>query len=177
MIRRDKPLVLIADDDIVIREILQETLFGAGYAVETASDGDTAVALFDQVNPDIVLLDVVMPGRDGFAVCDYIRQRPHGEHVPILMITARNSLATIHEAFRVGATDVVPKPINWTALLHRLHFVLRTSQAAREAKLTAARHNALMRAAPDLILRLSFDGTVLDASTPMSEKTTGTPAS
>ena len=137
MTLRDKPLVLIADDDIVIREILQETLLGAGYAIETAADGDSAVAIYDRLNPDIVLLDVVMPGRDGFAVCDYIRRRPSGEHVPILMITARNSLATIHEAFRVGATDIIPKPINWTALLHRLHFVLRTSQAAENSVITA----------------------------------------
>ncbi len=168
MTNSNKPLVLVADDDIVVLEILKETLLGAGYDVYTAADGNDAVDAYDRVQPDIVLLDVVMPGRDGFSVCSYIRSRPSGEHIPILIITARNSLATIHQAFNVGATDIVPKPINWTALLHRLHFILRASKAVREAKLTTARHQALLRAAPDLILRLQGDGTVIDVSTPLN---------
>ncbi|MGB1109627.1 MAG: diguanylate cyclase domain-containing protein [Gammaproteobacteria bacterium] len=172
---KEKPLVLVADDDVVIRELLQETLSGAGFDVITAEDGEQAIASFDKEHPDLALLDVVMPFRDGLQVCNHIRTSSRGEHMPILVITARTSLSMIHEAFRAGATDVLLKPINWTGLLQRLHALLRASDSLRRAQMSTARLRALLKAAPDLTLRLSLDGTILDVSASLTNSQANEP--
>ncbi|MGB0721561.1 MAG: diguanylate cyclase domain-containing protein [Gammaproteobacteria bacterium] len=164
----DKPLVLVADDDEIVREMLRETLLAAGFEVVTADNGQRAMDLFDARRPDIALLDVVMPVRDGLQVCTHIRTDARGEHTPILIITARTSLSMIHEAYRAGASDVLLKPINWMGLLQRLHGQLRAAESMRDIQTYSARLRALSNAAPDLTLRLSLDGTVIDASTSMN---------
>ena len=125
-------LVLVIDDEPSMRLLMREALEQAGFAVKEAEDGEQALVLFSQLQPDVVLLDVMLPGMDGFAVCTAIRSLPGGEHTPILMVTGFDNVASIHHAYEVGATDFITKPINWPILGYHIRYMLRASRAFRE---------------------------------------------
>jgi DNA-binding response OmpR family regulator len=124
-----RPLVLVVDDDRLIRLFVRATLEQAGFRVEEAADGSQALALFPCIHPDLVLLDVTMPGMDGFSVCTTLRQMPQGTHTPILMLTGLEDEASVNRAYEVGATDFTTKPINTALLGHRVRYLLRASCA------------------------------------------------
>lgn len=126
---RQQALVLIVDDDISLRMLMRASLQKVGYRVAEAEDGQQALDMFGELNPDAVLLDVMMPGLDGFETCQRLRQLPGGEHTPVLMVTGLEEVDSIHRAFEVGATDFVSKPINWTMLGYRVRYMLRASEA------------------------------------------------
>ncbi len=110
-----------------------QTLRHAGFEVTASDNGEEALRLFDAGQFDLVLLDVMMPGLDGFEVCRQLRQRPRGATLPILMLTGLNDTESIEAAFRIGATDFVTKPINWTLLNHRVRYCMRACIAAENA--------------------------------------------
>src|SRR5262245_10944651 len=124
-LQRDRPLVLVVDDDMVLRPMMCEILRQRGFAVEEAENGTLALAAFVCIRPDIVLLDVMMPGLDGFATCAALRKLPGGEHTPVLMVTGRNDNESIKRAYEVGATDFIAKPLNWEILTQRVRYMLR----------------------------------------------------
>src|SRR5690242_15465069 len=131
--------VLVADDDPVMRLLMLEMLAQVGLDAVEAGDGEEALAVFDRIAPDLVLLDVEMPRLDGFGVCRAIRAREHERShghghshaagVPIIMVTGGDDLEAVTQAYEVGATDFVSKPINWPILGHRVLYVLRASDA------------------------------------------------
>jgi len=129
-----QPLVLVVDDGITIRLLVREALEQAGFAVEEASDGHQALAMFRRLKPDMVLLDVMMPELDGFQTCAALRQFPAGEHIPIVMLTGLEDEVSIRRAYEVGATDFITKPINWVLLGHRVRYLLRASRAITELR-------------------------------------------
>ena len=131
---RATPLVFIVDDEPSMRLLMREALEQAGFAVEEAADGAQALALFPQLRPDIVLLDVMMPGMDGFAVCTALRCLPGGEYTPILMVTGFDNVDSIHHAYEVGATDFITKPISWPILGYHIRYMLRASRAFQELR-------------------------------------------
>lgn len=131
---RETPLVLIVDDDETMRLLASETLVESGFTVEEATDGLAGVESFERLKPDIVLLDVQMPGLDGFTVCSRLRCMPGGEFVPVLMMTGLNDTESINRAYQSGATDFVTKPLNWAHLGHHLRYVLRSSRTAEELR-------------------------------------------
>jgi diguanylate cyclase (GGDEF)-like protein len=122
--------LLIVDDDLLLRSMAANTLQHAGFVVRDASSGEEALALFDSGAFDLVLLDVMMPGLDGYEVCRRIRATAAGARVPILMLTGLNDTESIDLAYRFGATDFITKPINWTLLSHRVRYALRAALAA-----------------------------------------------
>jgi len=126
------PKALIVDDDYVMRMLEQETLAQFGFEVVEAADGEQALALLDEAPPDLVLLDVEMPGIDGFQVCRRLRQVWDMTRVPVIMVTGMDDLASINQAYESGANDFVAKPINWPILGHRARYVWRSAQAARQ---------------------------------------------
>ena len=144
---RPKPLVLVVDDDTASRIILREALEQADFAVEEADGGAPAVPTFTSCVPDIVLLDIVMPVMDGFAVCAAIRKLPGGAHVPIVMMTGLDDTASIHRAFEVGATSFVTKPINYLLLTYRLQYLLRGQRTADQLRESEARLSRAQRLA------------------------------
>ncbi|MDX2495409.1 MAG: EAL domain-containing protein [Desulfuromusa sp.] len=125
----NKPLILVVDDDLATRLLMRASLEKAGYRVEEAEDGLVAVAEFEQLKPDVILLDVMMPKLDGFDTCRAIRKLPSGEHTPVLMVTGLEDIDSIHRSFESGATDFTTKPINWTVLNYRVKYMLRASEA------------------------------------------------
>lgn len=126
---RAVPLVLVADDDPTMRLLIRESIEQAEFTVIEAADGRQALDAFDCRRPDVVVMDVKMPEMDGFTACREIRQRPFGEHIPVLMVTGLDDLESINRAFEMGATDFVCKPINWAVLTHHVRYLYRASRA------------------------------------------------
>ena len=130
-------------------------------AVE-ASDGVQALARYQELAPDLVLLDVEMPGLDGFAVCREIRRLETHAVAPIIMVTGGDELESVTKAYEAGATDFVSKPINWPILGHRVLYVLRASDAITRLRIADAQHRAVLAAIPDTFFRMNRDGYYLD---------------
>jgi len=124
--------VLIVDDDFTTRLLARESLEGAGFEVSETEDSGKALELFDRLNPEIILLDVLMPGIDGFTVCKQIRRHPEGWNTPILMMTGLDDIESIKKAYDTGATDFISKPCNWLVLSYRVRYMLRASQILKD---------------------------------------------
>ncbi len=120
-----KVSALIIDDDVRMLRMMQRTLELEGYHVRTASDGEAALAIFDEENPDLVLLDIIMPGMDGYAVCQNIREF---SQVPIIMVTAKDNSEEKVEGLDTGADDYVTKPFSASELTARVRAVLRRTK-------------------------------------------------
>ena len=112
--------MLLVDDDPNVIEILTESLRGKGYEIESASDGEEALAKFDSFQPDLVVLDVVLPKKDGFEVCDEIRARDVHRDVPVIMISASSIQDSMLKGFRSGAQDYIKKPFSLKEVLAKI---------------------------------------------------------
>ncbi len=156
------PLILVVDDDAGTRLLAEAALRKAGYAVVNASDGEEGVAACERHRPDLVLMDAVMPGMDGFTAVRRIREMPGRERMPIVMMTGLDDLASIQRAYEVGITDFATKPVNWVVLGYRVGYILASSRAFLDLARSEEKTRALVRAIPDLIFRIGDDGTVLD---------------
>lgn len=128
---------MIVDDDAMLREIMAETLHDNGYTIIQAENGQEGLDLFDQTEPDLILVDVMMPIINGYEFCTALRQQPNGRNVPVIFMTGKNDVDAIEMAFNSGATDFIPKPIDWHIIGHRVQYTLRASQAMKEATRSA----------------------------------------
>jgi two-component system response regulator MprA len=117
------PAILVVDDDAPIRRMLERTLGAEGYAVTSAPDGGGALAQLERATPDLVVLDVGMPGVDGLAVCRRVRSR--GLALPILLLTARDAVEDRVAGLDAGADDYLVKPFAPEELLARVRALLR----------------------------------------------------
>jgi DNA-binding response OmpR family regulator len=117
-----EPRILLVEDDPTIRAMTQLSLQRDGFAVDTAADGAAGLAQFQSQPPDLVLLDVMLPGLDGVSVCRTIRE---GSVVPIVMLTARTDPIDVVLGLEAGADDYVTKPFEPSILAARLRAVLR----------------------------------------------------
>jgi signal transduction histidine kinase len=148
MMNERRSTILIIDDDPIARLLAREALEQSGWVVEEAENGRLGLEAFARLHPDLVLLDVLMPEMGGFAVCTELRRLPEGMHVPVLIMTGLEDYQSITQAYDVGATDFIVKPINGLLLGHRVRYMLRASQAMRDlrdsqGKLMQARDAAL----------------------------------
>jgi DNA-binding response OmpR family regulator len=120
------PTVLLVDDDARLREIVGMALEGEGYRVTTADSAEDAVRLLDRDDPDLLILDVMLPGRDGFELCRDIRTR---SPLPILMLTAKTDTVDVVVGLESGADDYVTKPFVTKELVARIRALLRRSRS------------------------------------------------
>ncbi|MDY6899253.1 MAG: PAS domain-containing protein [Cyanobacteriota bacterium] len=127
-------LILVVDDDELTRIQLRELLKSAGYWVAEAGNGEEALAAYSQLQPEIVLLDALMPLMDGFACCARLRQLPGGKDIPILMITALYDQSSVERAFGAGATDYITKPIQWLVLRSRIHRLVEARRTMKQLR-------------------------------------------
>ncbi len=125
------PLVLIVDDDATFRMLSRMSLEQDELRVEEAMSGEAAVEFVSSTMPDIIILDLQMPGMDGFAVCEQIRRLPDGTFVPILIMTGLDDVDSIAQAYERGATDFIVKPCHGLMLSQRVRYMLRASQTMR----------------------------------------------
>jgi DNA-binding response OmpR family regulator len=116
-----KGTILVVDDNPDNVEILRAFLESRGYAVAQAPDGRTALARMEQVRPELVLLDVMMPGMDGWQVCRTIKSHPEfGGNTRVVMVTAKGAFEDKFEGLRSGADDYVVKPVDFKDLLEKV---------------------------------------------------------
>jgi DNA-binding response OmpR family regulator len=120
--------ILVVDDDPSSLDIVRTYLESRGYTVATAVDGKDALGKLEEVQPAVVLLDVMMPGMDGWEVARIVKNHPDFQKVRVIMLTARSDFADKHEGLRAGADDYLVKPIQLEELGRRIERNL----AARE---------------------------------------------
>jgi len=121
--------ILIVDDEPALQETLAYNLTRQGYAVETAGDGHAAIEVARRINPDLIVLDIMLPGLDGFEVCRILRQETN---VPILMLTARDDEIDRVIGLEMGADDYLTKPFSMREFLARVKAHLRRIRLIRE---------------------------------------------
>lgn len=154
--------ILIVDDDRAMRLLLKLAIEVEGYTVIEAKDGEECLAKFAQHQPQMVLLDAVMPGMDGFTCCQCLRQQARQQsaivanspdspgweitelvEVPVLMITVLDDSDSVDRAFEAGATDYVTKPIHWAVLCQRVRRLLNAYWATMQLQAQIERERAL----------------------------------
>uniref|UniRef100_UPI00097C8420 putative bifunctional diguanylate cyclase/phosphodiesterase n=1 Tax=Pelomonas sp. KK5 TaxID=1855730 RepID=UPI00097C8420 len=158
--------ILFADDDSSTRSMMRALLRRLGAEVTLAVNGMEALMLFRASPQDMVLLDVDMPGMDGYEVCTTLR-REAGELLPIVMVTGMDYGGSVERAYECGATDFIAKPINWAMLGHRLRHLIRNHQTqlalqaaegrAGELTISLRRANEELRAANETLQRRAFE--------------------
>lgn len=121
-------LVLIVDDEDMIRSLLRLTLVRAGYEVTEAETGEEGIIIVREQEPDLVLLDVMMPGIDGFAVCEQIRQDPVVGDIPVIMLSARKDPRSRQAGKQAGATFYLTKPWVTDELLWHVNEALNPTE-------------------------------------------------
>ncbi len=152
--------VLIVDDDPVFALLASETLLQGGFDVAVAGSTTEALALIATRTPDLLLLDVDLPGGDGYGLCAELRLRPGGAEVPIVMVTGHDDTESIARAYEAGATDFIHKPVLWPTLPHRVGFILRAQDSKLALQASEQKNRALLQALPDAILIIGADGSV-----------------
>jgi two-component system response regulator MprA len=128
--------ILVVDDEPQLRRALERALKLEGYAVDLAGDGDAALASLGAAPPDAIVLDVLMPRRDGLSVCRELRHR--GDRTPVLMLTAKDAIEDRVDGLDAGADDYVVKPFALEELLARLRALLRRSDGGGDEQLSYA---------------------------------------
>lgn len=123
--------IMIIDDDSMIRLMTSRALTEAGFQIVCAESAEAGIALFGEATPDLVLMDIMLPGINGFEACAHLRQLPAGQHLPIIVMTGLEDRESVVSAFQSGATDFITKPIVWALLPFRVRYALRASAALR----------------------------------------------
>ena len=118
------PVVLVVDDDATIRRLLQITLETEGFAVLTAADGNEGLQRAKNDGPDLVLLDIMMPGMDGLQVCHTLKNDPECKDMPIVLLSAKAQSHDVELGMRVGADDYITKPPDLIDLVERIRRLL-----------------------------------------------------
>jgi diguanylate cyclase (GGDEF)-like protein len=126
--------ILLADDSVVVRAVVREQLTSQGFTVLEAGDGDAALAICRRVLPDIVLLDVDMPRRDGHSVLVELRRSERTRDIPVVFLTGRVDVADAVEGLRLGAHDYLRKPVEPVELIARVSAALRIKDLQGELR-------------------------------------------
>jgi DNA-binding NarL/FixJ family response regulator len=129
-----RPTVLVIDDQPAMLNLLIEALEPAGFNVLVALQGDMALTLLDKITPDVILLDAVMPGIDGFETCRRIKRRPALTLVPVIFMTGLTDTSNIVDGLAAGGVDYVTKPISPDEVIARLRVHLANAQLTRSAQ-------------------------------------------
>jgi two-component system alkaline phosphatase synthesis response regulator PhoP len=150
--------ILVVDDEENIRELVRYNLAREGYQVTTVGSGEEALKLASEKLPDLIVLDLMLPGIDGFDVCRQLKNDAHTVHIPIVMLTVKGEESDIVVGLELGADDYITKPFSPKVLLARLKAVLRRrdkepvgeSDTLRIGELTIhpGRHEVLIQGKP-----------------------------
>ena len=155
--RRTQPLALVVDDDEGVRLVIRASLEAADFVVEEAEDGREALAAFQRLAPDLMLLDVLMPHMNGFATCLAMRALPNAAQIPIVMVTGLDDVESIKRAYEVGATDFITKPIDRMMLCQRVRYILRAGQTLQAFDRSERQLRGLIRERSESVVDLHDD--------------------
>ncbi len=167
--------VLIVDDDPILREVLAEQLGGLGWDVATAENGEAALSELFRDLPDMAIVDISMPKLDGFGLLRHLRQNPRTIDLPVIVCTSHNDREPIEQAYMLGASSFVTKPVNWPQFLHHAQFVMRNGETERALRAAEAEALASSRMKSAMFQVLSHELktplTALIGMTDVMEKT------
>jgi signal transduction histidine kinase len=152
-----RPTLLIVDDDPTARQVAQAILTADNYEFRHANGGEAALAEIARHEPDLVLLDVMMPGIDGFEVCHRIRTRPTRAYVPVMLLTALDSATDLARGLNAGADDFISKPAPRIELRARVRSLLRIRRQHMELVEQGARLEAWGKQREDLVRMVVHD--------------------
>ena len=124
--------VLVVDDEPMARTLLRLMLVRAGFEVVEAEDGYDALDKLKEDEPDVMILDVMMPGIDGFHVCETVRAAPNTSNLPIIMLSAKTDLESVKRGLRLGANKYLTKPISPEELTRQVRDVLQENINSRK---------------------------------------------
>jgi diguanylate cyclase (GGDEF)-like protein len=158
--RSQRPLVVIADDEDLGRLLLSEAAQACGLEPLAFDNGLAAMQACLTGEVAIVLLDVDMPGLNGFEVCRRLRAESRFASVPIVMVTGNEDQAAVSLAFEAGATDFISKPVNWALLPRRLEYILRNAASARALSERIVQVRTLVEAIPDPLWVVAPNGRI-----------------
>lgn len=147
------PRILVIDDDAAIAELVSVNLEMAGYDVSQASDGTRGQALALQLQPDLILLDLMLPQVDGFTICQRIRRDERTADIPVLMLTALSQTQNKVEGFNAGADDYLTKPFEVEEMLARVRALLRRTDRIPQA----AKHSEILSYGPLILVPERFE--------------------
>ncbi len=152
-----KPKVLAVDDDVVLTGFITGTLMSQGFAVKSLSDPIHVLETLEEFEPDLILLDVVMPGLSGYDVCRLLRSMERWQRLPILFLTSKSSPEGRSAAFRAGGDDILAKPILTEELLSRVRSRLELSSSLKQRAGTDSTTGLLTRAAFENTLNVHLE--------------------
>ena len=158
---REAPKVLVVDDDPSILLLMRETLSNSGFDVAVASAGREAIDICPAFAPDLVLLDINMPGMDGIEACAEIRQQSKRDF-PIVMVTSVDDAVSIQRAFAAGASDFIVKPVNWPLFQRRLDQILDEWRRLRKFNERNVQLRLLEKVAPERVMLVSRSGRIME---------------
>jgi len=161
--------IILVNDDFSIRILLEEYLQDEGHQVLSFDNGDALLDAFSEQQPDLILLDTNMPGKNSFELCQLIRQH-YDSVVPVVIMSSLTDLSAIESAYQCGATDFFSKPLSCSILMRRIHYIMRSKQTLPALHPSWQAQDALSNTIPDIILKLSKTGDLLDSHQVKSEK-------
>lgn len=153
-------VVVAIDDDAAILKLISRTLSSAGMVCHTATTGADGMALIRAHQPDLVLLDLMLVGEDGFAICREIRNTWSPEELAVVMVTGLEDLGSIQSAYQAGANDFLAKPLHWRHLPYRIRHILRANQAFKALQERTRTLRSIFAAHPDPIFTVDDGGLV-----------------
>ena len=132
LLERERPLILVVSDSLLERGDIEDALQAEGYDVISAEDGSQALGLAVEHLPSMIVMEVIIPGMDGYESCAAIRKHEHQLNVPVLMLTELDDITSIEKSFDAGATDFIVKPVNMPIFMQRIRYGLRTRETNLE---------------------------------------------
>ncbi len=130
------PVILVVEDNPVERALITRILSLADFVVIDVDCGEAAIREATTAEPDLILLDALLPDIDGFDVCAHLQTQPRSRFIPVVMLTGLDDVASIDRAYEAGATDFITKPINHALLVHRIRYLLRANSLFEELRLS-----------------------------------------
>lgn len=124
-----KGKILVVDDEVYIVHILDFSLGMEGYEVVTALDGEQALGKVKAEDPDLIVLDIMMPKLDGYETCKMLKSDPQTKHIPVILLSAKGRNVDQKMGFQVGADDYITKPFSPKKLVERINLILGQSTA------------------------------------------------
>jgi len=149
--------ILVVDDDPLVREVMIALFADAGHAVTCAENGEDACRIAARQEFDLAVIDLGMPGLDGFGLLKYLRLDPKSADLPVIVATSADDPQSIEHAYRLGASSFVTKPINWPLFIHHAQFVARNGEIERELRRSRTEAVALVKMKNSLFRVMSHE--------------------